>query len=747
MVGSFGKNMKYKLTSINTLTLSQFKANQRKALTPWLLIASAFGLSGNSVAETLPEADEAIQLEQLTVTARHVEESAKDIPFTINVINDKKLAEHRETNLEKALNDTVGVQVITNMGGAKSIRMRGVGSITPLSGDDSSVSINVDGMPQSISNTTLNLLDVERVEVLKGPQGTLFGRNSEAGAINIISKKPTNYLEAGFRTELGQAHQKLTEGVLSGPLNDTLSGRLAVRYDEADSIYHNRYDNKPVSILRNKMARGSLSWQPSELTSVLFITEIESAMGMDDMYMMRPYGHHPKINIANSSDKANKNIYRYNLTIEHELAHSLFTAITGYSYTYHNTQAPIYEGDTYLYKKHLSPPSNWSFLTKENLFNQEFRFSSKPEDVFFWVAGLNYYTNHRHRETYDVIDNVINPNNAMNANIRRKFKTDNIGVFGETTYPITDKLKVTAGMRQSYEKKNYQAKWQANSFYQSDKSRPSLAFDKQTITDHYTTGRLGLNYLVNDFTNLYALYSRGYKTGGFNDEGTEFATTGMSDQAYKSAYVNAYEVGIKLENDTSTVGLNTALFYTDTKREHLMGYNPATFVSVVENYNTRSFGAELDGFWKTPWHIELIGGLGYTNAKIVDTPKQSSGEVKKNNEVPDTAKWNTNLTLLHSTPLNIAGLSLETRITNRYIGARKADVQNNFGLKPYNKLDARIAIKSSKAELYVWGDNLLNKSYDLWGWYLPPETIGEPDVTIGSPGRGITLGVGFNYNY
>lgn len=740
--------MRYKIALTNTLTNQSLVCFNKSKVTNNLLLASAFCLSFSAVAETIAEEDEAIHLEQLTVTARHVKESAKDIPFTINIIDDKQITEKRETTLEKALNDTVGVQVISNMGGAKSIRMRGVGSILPMSGDDSSVSINVDGMPQSINNTTLNLLDVERIEVLKGPQGTLFGRNSEAGAINIISNKPTRYLEAGFRTELGQDHQKLTEGVISGPLNDMLSGRFAVRYDEVDSILDNRYDNKPVSILRNKMARGSLLWEPSVATSVLFTTEVEDAMGMDNMYMMRPYSHHPKIDIPNSSDKSEKNIYRFNLKVEHELDNTLLTSITGYSYTKHDAKSPIYEGDLYNHLVGMRPPSNWSFLTKENLFNQELRISSKPEAPIFWVAGINYYTNHRHRETYDVAD-VFYTTNPMNANIRRKFKTDNIGVFGEVTYPITDKFKVTAGIRQSYEKKNYQAKWNANAIYAgaTPPGTPLMAFDKQKLTDHYTTGRLGFNYLLNDNATLYALYSRGYKTGGFNDEGTDFAALGISDQAYKSAYVNAYEVGLKLENDTSTLGLNTALFYNDTKREHLMAYNPATFVSVVENYDTRSFGAELDGFWKTPWNLEIIGGIGYTNAKIVGTPTESLAEVKKHNYVPDTAKWNANLTVLHSVPLNIAGLTLETRITYRYIGSRKADVQNNFGLKPYNKLDARISVKGDNAEVYVWGDNLLNKTYDLWGYYIPAMFPDGPDATIGSPGRGITLGVGFAYTY
>lgn len=738
--------MKYKLISKNKTISKLFIYLDKNNVTIQWLLAIIFCLSFNAVAQTSKDEDKKNRIEQITVTARLVKESKNDIPFTVNIIDGKKLIDDRETTLEKALNDSVGVQVISNMGASKFIRIRGVGSVLPLSKDDSSVSINVDGLPQSVSNATSNLLDIESVEVLKGPQGTLFGRNSEAGAINIISKRPTSYFETGFRTEYGQDKQTLTEGMISGPFNDVLSGRLAFRYDEANSILKNRNDNKTVNTPRNKIAKGSLLWQMSDITSILFRTELEEITGIDDMYMMRPYSHHPKIDIPKNSDKTEKKNYRFNLKIEHEFKNSMLTYLSGYSHTKLDSNYPIYEGNLFDHLSHVRPPSHWAFLTNENILNQEIRISSKPESSIFWLAGINYYNNHRQRDTHDVID-VYYPTSGMNAYIKRKFKTNNVGIFGEITYPITEKLKLTTGIRQSHEQKDYDAKWYANKIYIANApQKPKFAKDKQKITDNYTTGRLALSYQLYKNNNLYGIYSRGYKTGGFNDEGLDFATRNHSDPAYKASYVNAYEIGLKLANDDNSLGLNTALFYNNTKREHLTAYNPATFVSIVENYHTRSYGAELEGYWQAPLNLEFRGTLSYTNAKIVGTPSVSLAKVDKNNYVPETSKWNASISIQHYFLLNNSGWSIESRISDRYVGSRQADVQNSFGLKAYNKLDARIAIKNENIEFYVWGDNLLNKRYDLWAYYMPG-SHGGPDATIGSPSRGRTLGIGFSYIY
>ena len=159
--------------------------------------------------------DEAPTLPAVTVQARQVREKVQELPFTVNVLDEAQLEERRLTSLEDVLRGTPGVEV-NSWGGVENanVRIRGVGSLYQGSSDDNSVIVNIDGAPVSVGNVGPGTLDVEQVEVLKRPQGTLFGRNSTAGAINIRTRKPQlEHWEGSARGEAGSSRQHLAEGV------------------------------------------------------------------------------------------------------------------------------------------------------------------------------------------------------------------------------------------------------------------------------------------------------------------------------------------------------------------------------------------------------------------------------------------------------------------------------------------------------------------------------------------------------
>ncbi|WP_077299754.1 TonB-dependent receptor [Aquaspirillum sp. LM1] len=709
------------------------------ALAAWSLPAFA-----DDPASAKSAKKDEVTLEAVTVNARRASELAKDVPFSVSVVSGEEGESRRLLSLEDMLRQTPGVDVVVNMGMSNtSLRLRGVGALQKVSGDDSSVVINVDGLPQSPSNASLNVLDAERVEVLKGPQGTLFGRNSEAGAVNIVTRKPTDWLEGYVRAELGQDHQHLVEGVISGPLTDTLSARLALRQSGIDNVLTNAQNGKPLNKLREVAMRGALRWQPSARTQLLLSAGEETIHNRDNVYTLRPYGEPAQISIPPGAMSNRRQVARYTAELSHEFDAFTLTALSGFADTDHRYTDAIYEGRTYQQLVGFLPDGSWSIRGKEKLYNQEIRLGSKPGEKVFWVAGVNLFHNDRSMERYQSYDTFY-PANPYHADSTRQFETDTQAVFGEMTVPLGSAFKLTSGLRYTWEKKSTDANWTAK----PDNPNPiRTARDSQSLSDSYLTGRLALSYALTPQVNLYGVYARGYKTGGFNDEGTNY-TNGLADLPYKAATVDSYETGFKFESADRRLALNGALFFNKVKDDHLLAYDVATFAANTENYDTNSRGLELEGVWKPVKGWSLSAGVAYTDARISNGAAGRMGNVAKDNRVPEVPKWSGVLSISHEQALPglplLKSPVLHTKLSNRFVGSRPADPQNTFSLGAYSKLDLRVGLQSGNTEFYLWADNLLDKRYDLYGYYIAPYMPDGSGAQIGSPGRGRAVGIGMN---
>ncbi|MGP5425618.1 TonB-dependent receptor, partial [Pseudomonas helleri] len=237
----------------------------------------------------LAAAAEPVQLPASTVTARMEQEDPKEVPISLSVISGEQLRTQRLDTLESALRNTSGVSV-NSSGGPNdfNVLIRGVGSLYQMSMDDSSVAFNIDGVPVSSRSLGFGTLDVERIEVLKGPQGTLSGAIGQAGAVNITTRQPTRELEGYVRGEVGQEGQFLTEGAIGGPISDSLSGRLAVRRAGYDNWIDNDQTNHPITKPRNEAYRGSLLWDLNDDTHVLVSAERQKTERATNSLVLRP---------------------------------------------------------------------------------------------------------------------------------------------------------------------------------------------------------------------------------------------------------------------------------------------------------------------------------------------------------------------------------------------------------------------------------------------------------------------------
>lgn len=690
-------------------------------------IALSLSCSAHSVAQEASGSDDKT-LSSVTVTARRASEQAKDVPFGLSVVSGEDLEARRFTNMEEALRSVPGVD-INSWGGANdtNIRIRGVGSLYQVSADDGSVVVNVDGVSLSSRHASLGTLDIERVEVLKGPQGTLFGRNSEAGAINITTRRPTRNLEGYVRGEIGQQGQHLEEFAVGGPLSERFSGRLAVRNSGADNWVENSQDGNPISKLKDFAYRGSLLWDIQAGTSALLVSERQKIRGRIGLMVLRPYGDPPTNDVAPGGfDRNEKVLDRHSLEINHDLPGLRLTSVTAYTSADFRAYAGADRTVSRLWTG-MSVPIMKTETSDERVLSQDLRLSSLPDAQVFWVAGLNYATSKRSFDMDMPLYMTVN---------QRDFKTDSHALYGEASYPLTDRLKLTGGLRHTWERKTFDAAYDQGGLASSDHRR---------LQDNYSTGRLALSYAIAPTTNLYGVVARGYKAGGFNDSASQVA----DGLPYKAAVATNLEFGFKSESTDRRLALNGAVFFNRVKDDHLLGYDPANnFASKAINADTRSKGLELEGQWRVGGGLTLAGGLTWLDGKIAsDALGVDGGKVFSGNRLPDVPRLSYNLSSTYQHALGVAlpGLpspALNARVSWRHVGGRAADPQNHFNLDSYDKVDMRVGIVSGNTEIYLWGDNLLDERYDLYGYYMSSMVPGNPAFTVGMPSRGRSAGVG-----
>ena len=653
------------------------------------------------------------------------EEKAKDLPFTVNVIDDVALEQRRLSRLEDVIRDTPGVE-INSWGGAHNanVRMRGVGSLYQTGADDNSVSVNVDGVPTSVENVSLGTLDVQQVEVLKGPQGTLFGRNSAAGAINVRTNKPVlGRWEGSVRGEAGSKHHHLAEGVINAPLGQTAAARFALRHSARDYWYNNLATGKPLSRPNDLAWRASLLWQPQAATQVTLRASRHDARKYQSGMLVRPYTNPPGQLLFPHTTLAGNHraINQYALEVQHDLPWARLTSVT--SRQRHRLSENNYTGREVM-RAWMGMDVTFPLAKREHghNWNQELRLASLPGSAVFWVAGLDVY-----RAKWGNVQNQMGQGNGHDL-------THNAdAAFGEATWPLgASGLKLTAGLRHSRERKSYAGAYSG--------AAPS---DARSLSERHTTGRAGLSWALTPQTSLYATLARGSKAGGFNENATQPADSAP----YRPGKVDSLELGAKHEGADGRLRLEAALFSNRVKDDHLLAFDPGTHASWMINANTRSHGLELNGHWRAGAGLTFSGGLAWISGSIRShaVTNVPAGDVNVGNRLPDVPRLSALLAVQWQRALpafwGLASPTLNARLSVRHVGKRANDPQNSFDLDSYRKVDLRVGIASGNAEFYIWGDNLANKQYDLYGYYL---THG---LVVGAPARGRSFGLGLAYRF
>ena len=561
-----------------------------------------------------PAASSGDALQEIVVTAQHKEENAQSTPIAMSVYGADALKENNIVDMAGLSTFAPDVN-FSESEGSPIITVRGISSLDVTENGDPAVAVNTDGFyvnrPYGLDAT---MYDIDRVEVLRGPQGTLNGRNAIGGAINIVTAQPTDTFAAYTSISYGNYNALNVQGMVNLPLSDTVQLRAAFLSVSHDG-YRNNAPQPDADDADNKSGRVELAFEPIENFRGLVTVQYTNEGGYGDSLQNIPYiytsagalDHNlpPGINpytfpiATQPSLSMDDRLTRFNFT--YDLGSVLLTALGGYDHMEWHHASDESSTD--------NNPQVQTFVQNEfpNTFNGELRAASKGDGRFQWQVGTFYFQEHSHLVSYSGAPTADGTYNEFFGFVYSTSSHSTAG-YGQASYLLTDDLKLTAGVR-------YTSDFKGETGYYGDLTAgPSSGYSYQagSSSSTKTTYHLALDYSVTAKNLVYAKVDTGYKAGGFNFGGAP----------YNPETVTAYEVGSKNRFLEDTLQWNTAAFLEDDTGQQVQTY---AFLSnglpeaLTENAGkARIWGVETDFIYKVPYLGTLNATVDYLHARYTD---------------------------------------------------------------------------------------------------------------------------------
>ncbi|GAA4779600.1 TonB-dependent receptor [Olivibacter ginsenosidimutans] len=748
-------------------------------------------------------------LSEVAVTARRRVERAQNIPIPISVIGGAKVENTGAFNVNRLKELIPSVQLYSSNPRNTTLNIRGLGSTFGLTNDgiDPGVGFYVDGVYYARpAATTLDFIDVERIEVLRGPQGTLFGKNTTAGAFNITTRKPRFTPEAIFEASYGNYGYIQAKTSVSGPLSSKLAGRISFSGTQRDGMLYNVATQQHVNDLNNLGARGQLLYEPSSKTSLTLAADISR---------QRPVGYAQVIAGVVPTQRADyrqfENIIAdlgydlpsrnpFDRKIDHDTPWQSNNDLGGVSL---NVDVQLGSGTltaTSAWRYWKWGPSNDRDFTglpvltlsqapsKHQQWSQEIRyagdFSSRLSGVFgVYAIGQNLKTDPYHTEESGAAQWRFSQSSTSplwttpglldgyGIHTRSKLTSFSGAVFGQLDWSITEKLHLLPGLRFNYDEKKVDFKRQTYGGLDTD-DPDLLAIKKEVYSDQAfnvntdntnLSGQLTLAYQANEQLNAYATFSTNYKPVGLNLGGlpTSNGEPMLELAKIKPEYVQHYEIGIKTRPSAGSI-VNVTIYNTDIK--DFQTQVQTAEVGVNRGYlanadKVRVRGAEFDGSIQVNPLLSFYGSLAYTDGKYVsfknapvpleETGGKSAYKDISGGELPGISKWAGSL----GGETGVSGKLIS--LSGKYFIAVDGFYRSSFSSSPspstylnvdgYLLLNARIGFQTPQnIAFFVWSRNLLDKDY--FEQLLPAAgNAGHYAAVLGDPRTfGLTLRYTFN---
>jgi len=714
----------------------------------------------------------------IVVTARRRAEQAIDVPVSVAVFSGSDLAARGATDFRSLQNSVpnLGIADFANTNKA-SLVIRGITSNTRNAGFEAGASFYVDGIFSGRpEGTNIELVDIQSLEVLRGPQGTVFGKNSIAGAINITTGDPVDVIEGRLTGEVGNfSYYKLT-GMLNLPVTNGFDVRVTGYRKKRDGYIRNVVNGREYANDDSYGGRIKARLELSDSVDVIFGADYfkedrlppfgENLRGVAPLIPGNPVvAPGPRTIAANREPQETREGFGGSVTVNAKLGSggtlSSITAIRGFRYTFgtdqDNSAADLIFTDDY---------------DRQRQFSQELRYVSPSGKRLEYVIGLFYFNQRldtRHVggigsdfaiPLTDATGNIvlgpgnvpvfILPPGAPGRVIPNgRVTTESYAAYIDTTFQITPKLALLAGIRYTSELKD-------TSFGIIAEPRASVlfidfprAFDTQSASDLSPT--IGLRYTFSRQAVAYAKVARGFKSGGWNLDfiGRSPAPPPTIQQLqFRPENVNNYEIGLKLNLAGGRFRLNTAAFWMDYRNLQVSQFFGLAGGRVTNAANATIKGIEAD-FTAIPFKgLTLNGGIGLLDPKYDDFANvNAAGASAAGKRLQNTAKITGTLGAQYEFAVAPLGGSLTLRGDVNYRGDTFDEPLNDprFRTPPFALVNARLSYTPDKGnwDLAIWAENLLDKQY-LLGVQSDPFA---PNEAQGSFGRPRTFGASVSYKF
>lgn len=724
-----------------------------------LLIGTAAGALGAAfVTGAYAQAANDTELEQVVVTAQRREQSAQDVGIALSVISGDQLAARGVTNVNQLQYQTPSLEIVPAFGGGQpQFRLRGVGFDDYATNNTPTVGVYVDEVAYPVPAATQGVLyDIDRVEVLRGPQGTLYGRNTTGGAINFITRRPTDQLSAGVTAEYGRFDSAKVEGFVSGPLGETLKGRLSAVTEQGGAWQRNRATGEKLGDADRSAVRGQLDWSPTDKVDVLlnahygqdksdgqglYLLNVPGQVG-DTRYNATGWGVSSTfaalagVSPGAKPQRDNKS-GGGSITANIDLGFAKLTSISAYENLKRRElndwdAKPRSESDTF-----------WG--SDVDIYSQEVRLASQGAGPLTWVAG-GYYSHQTLDETF-LTDFTQSLGFITNTSYRQK--VESISGFGQVEYALTPRLKTILGLRYEHEERdleNFATKIGGAPLFNNGDRHTSL---------NELSGKAGVEFQADENVLLYANVSRGVKSGGFT-----VYNSPQSDQinAFRPEVLWAYEAGFKGDL-ARNLRLNGSVFYYDYRDQQVLGVviNPTNGAigRITNAPKSEIYGGELELQW-TPFHgLQITQTASYKKGSYKTFDDVDASSVVKD---PVTGLWTGQTIDKSGVALDFPRISyggavsytwavgdfdIQAAADYAYRDKAPSFLGAEYTVASYWLANANLTIqpKDGPWSLGLWGRNIFNEKYDVTRNYF------LTSAKIGAAGRPATYGVRASYAF